>query len=305
VINQVQFFSGATQVGTGTLSSGTNVSGTWTSNGWTNVAAGTYSITVKATDANNVTTTSAPVTVTVNPAQGNTTGMFFISADHLGTPRLVQNQGQQAVWAWEQAEPFGDSSPNENPSGIGNFSFSLRFPGQYVDSETGVTHNASREYIPSIGRYMQMDPEGIDATANVYSYVDNIPLTYWDSTGRSKVTGQGSIGGNDPAVSGISKNSTPQQIQNAIKEAQKIVDDPKTSPARKKFLKGWIKVAKRGFTKAFCPPFLDDVAKALAREQCKRGDMASCKIFEDLGGEIIDPNGAPAIPPDEKGMLWG
>lgn len=64
-----------------------------------------------------------------------------------------------------------------------------------------------------------------------------------------------------------------------------MIKDPAASPARKKYLKGWIKVAKRGFTKAFCPPFLEDVVMQTARQLCLAGDMSACRVFENMGGE--------------------
>ena len=56
-ISQVQFYNGSTLLGTDSTSPYTYL--------WTNVPAGSYSLTVKATDANGVSTTSSAVSVTV------------------------------------------------------------------------------------------------------------------------------------------------------------------------------------------------------------------------------------------------
>jgi hypothetical protein len=93
-------------------------------------------------------------------------------------------------------------------------------------------------------------------------------------------------------VAGISKSRTKVEIDAAIKRAEAVLKDPKASPVRKNFLKGWVKVAKRGFTKAICPPFLEDIMMGVSREQCLRGDMEACKLFEYMGGEINYPGGA-------------
>ena len=59
-------------------------------------------------------------------------------ANHLGTPRAITRPSDnQVVWKWDNIDPFGANAPNENPSGLGSFSFNLRFPGQYFDQETG------------------------------------------------------------------------------------------------------------------------------------------------------------------------
>jgi hypothetical protein len=39
------------------------------------------------------------------------------------------------VWRWDNTEPCDNSAPNENPSGLGNFTCNLRYPGQYFDKE--------------------------------------------------------------------------------------------------------------------------------------------------------------------------
>ncbi len=70
------------------------------------------------------------------PVQAGPPALYYVHADHLNTPRAITNDAQQLVWRWEHQEPFGRSPPEENPSGLGNFEFNLRFPGQYFDLET-------------------------------------------------------------------------------------------------------------------------------------------------------------------------
>jgi YD repeat-containing protein len=75
----------------------------------------------------------------------NGTSRFYVHADHLNTPRLVTNDQQQAVWRWDQQEPFGLNVPDEDPSSLGAFEFALRFPGQYADKETNLYYNYFRD----------------------------------------------------------------------------------------------------------------------------------------------------------------
>src|SRR3954471_1562131 len=121
---------------------------------WTNVAQGSYSITAVATGNLNATTTSAPVSITVNRAMA----LNFIEVDHLNTPRLIEDANLQVVWRWDQQEPFGVNVADENPSGLGAYEFPLRFPGQYADIETGLAYNLARDYDPGIARYVESDP---------------------------------------------------------------------------------------------------------------------------------------------------
>jgi RHS repeat-associated protein len=90
-----------------------------------------------------------------------TTDIYYIHADHLGTPRKITRPGDNKVlWTWE-SEAFGNSLPDQNPSGLGAFVFNLRFPGQYYDVETGLFYNYFRDYDPGTGRYIESDPIGL------------------------------------------------------------------------------------------------------------------------------------------------
>lgn len=115
--------------------------------------------------------------------------VYFVHSDALGTPRSVydsQAEGTWLVWSWEQAEPFGSFTaagfPEYGQTGPA-FQMNLRFPGQYFDQETGRHYNYFRDYDPSVGRYTQSDPIGLDGGMNTYAYVGGDPLTYVDPYG--------------------------------------------------------------------------------------------------------------------------
>lgn len=99
------------------------------------------------------------------------------------------------MWRWDQGEPFGNSVPDENPSGLGAFDLPLRLPGQYFDKETNLHYNYFREYDPSLGRYEESDPIGLKGGINTYVYAFN-PLVQTDPMG---LMGRGS-GGNTQSV---------------------------------------------------------------------------------------------------------
>jgi RHS repeat-associated protein len=108
---------------------------------------------------------------------------FNSHADQLNTPGTITNQAQQLVWRWENQEPFGNSPPEENPSGVGSFEFPLRFLGQHFDRETNTSYNYFRDYDPQSGRYLQSDPIGLAGGINTYLYVSGKPLSYLDPLG--------------------------------------------------------------------------------------------------------------------------
>lgn len=176
----VAFYNGATLIGTGTLAGG---SYTFASS---NVAAGSYSVTARATDNQGASADSAPVAVTVTaPAPPPVAaGVYYIYADHLNTPRVITDTTNKIVWRWDSG-PFGADAANEDPDGNGQtFRYNLRFPGQYYDRETGLHYNYFRDYEPGTGRYVQSDPIGLAGGLNLYSYANQNPLTFIDPTGE-------------------------------------------------------------------------------------------------------------------------
>lgn len=113
--------------------------------------------------------------------------LHYVHSDHLNTPRLVSDSTSAAVWKWDQAEPFGDSPPDENPSALGVFPFPLRFAGTYDDFETNGAYNYSRDLDRALGRYRQSDPIGLQGGLNTYLHVRANPLRYADPLGLQAI----------------------------------------------------------------------------------------------------------------------
>ena len=59
----------------------------------------------------------------------------------------------------------------------------LRFPGQWFQSESGLHQNWMRDYDPTTGRYIQADPLGLVDGASVYGYARQSPGRYTDVPG--------------------------------------------------------------------------------------------------------------------------
>lgn len=178
-VTQVEFFNGATLLGTVTEAP-------YVFN-WTNVPAGEYTITAKATDNQGNSTVSTAVTVTVKPKQAQ---MYYIQPDHLSTPRVITDSGNNIVWEWDNSDPFGNNVPTASEG----FEFNLRFPGQYFERETNLHYNYHRDYDPSVGRYVQSDPIGLEGGINTYAYVDGNPVSKTDMLGLWSVTVGGYLG---------------------------------------------------------------------------------------------------------------
>jgi RHS repeat-associated protein len=109
--------------------------------------------------------------------------VFYVYADHLHAPRLIADHTNKAVWQWN-SDPFGVTLANADPDGDGVlFSYNLRFPGQYFDSETRLHYNYFRDYNPSSGRYIESDPIGLNGGLNTFGYVGGNPLSFVDPLG--------------------------------------------------------------------------------------------------------------------------
>jgi RHS repeat-associated protein len=109
--------------------------------------------------------------------------VYFIHTDHIDTPRVIVDKNNKVRWRW-LSEPFGTTAPENNPSGLGQFVFNLRFPGQYFDQESGLHYNYHRTYDPGLGAYTTPDPLGLGGgQASLYPYVNNDPLESTDPEG--------------------------------------------------------------------------------------------------------------------------
>ena len=120
------------------------------------------------------------------PNQAHATNVYFIYTDHLDTPRVItRSPDGQMVWRWDNGDPFGLLPPNDNPAGLGVFTFNLRMPGQYYDKSTNLFYNYFRDYDPQLGRYVQSDPIGLGGGIATYSYVEANPAGLTDTFGLS------------------------------------------------------------------------------------------------------------------------
>jgi RHS repeat-associated protein len=125
---------------------------------------------------------------TVRPNGAGGVDLFYVHTDHLNTPRLVTDTANNIRWRWD-SDPFGTTTPNENPTSLGTFEYNLRFPGQQYDGVVGLHYNYFRDYDPALGKYVESDPIGLVGGLNTYSYAYLDPAFKKDPDGANAVAG--------------------------------------------------------------------------------------------------------------------
>ena len=103
--------------------------------------------------------------------------IYYFITDQMGTPKYLIDNGRNKAWT-ANLSPFGSRVTTTN-----EINQPLRLAGQTAIDNSDIYSNHARDYIPSIGRYLQPDPLGIMSGNNVYAYAYNNPLFYEDPTG--------------------------------------------------------------------------------------------------------------------------
>ena len=102
---------------------------------------------------------------------------YFARVNQVQQPVLATNAAGAQVWSLAYL-PFGGVRASTGVPAT------LRFPGQWFQSENGLHQNWMRDYDPTLGRYLQADPLGLVDEASVYGYAAQNPGRYVDPRGQ-------------------------------------------------------------------------------------------------------------------------
>jgi RHS repeat-associated protein len=129
---------------------------------------------------------TAPIWLHVVNSTTGPAGYFWFENDHLGTPQKLTTPSGAVVWS-ATYDAFGRATVDP-ASTVDNY---LGLPGQYRDTETGLSWNWQRYYDPAIGRYITPDPLDLDSGSfNLYQYALGNPVTMTDPYGEAANSGQ-------------------------------------------------------------------------------------------------------------------
>jgi len=124
-------------------------------------------------------------------------GLTWTIDDHHGTASMAVDATTQAITR-RYTKPFGETRgtvPSAWPDDKG-------FLGKPADTGTGLTHVDAREYDPTVGRFLSVDPvlaPDDHESLNGYAYANNTPVTLADPTGLRP---DGMCGGASSACNG-------------------------------------------------------------------------------------------------------
>ena len=114
----------------------------------------------------------------------------FFHVDALGSATAAFNEAGDLCWK-QYYTPYGEQTNNSDaspPVGCGLIGKDRGFTGHTQD-ESGLTYMQQRYYDPTIGRFLSVDPVGVNAavttTYNRYMYANNNPYLFVDPDGRA------------------------------------------------------------------------------------------------------------------------
>ncbi|WP_455359430.1 RHS repeat-associated core domain-containing protein [Streptomyces sp. SYSU K21746] len=125
--------------------------------------------------------TVADSVLAIRTNESGTAKVSFLAADRHGTSSLALDSSTQAITK-RHTTPFG--SLRGTPTGA--WPDDKSFLGKPADTTTGLTHIGAREYDPTTGQFISVDPVLATHSAqslNGYSYANNTPVTTSDPSG--------------------------------------------------------------------------------------------------------------------------
>jgi RHS repeat-associated protein len=106
--------------------------------------------------------------------------------NHLSSAALELDDTARVI-SYEEYHPFGTTAYQANNATIKAAAKRYRYTGMERDEETGLEYHSARYYLPWLGRWLSCDPIGIGDGVNVYVYVKNRPIKYFDGTGTQSI----------------------------------------------------------------------------------------------------------------------
>jgi RHS repeat-associated protein len=126
--------------------------------------------------------------------------LYYTQDANFNVTALVNTSG--TVLERTMYDPYGKPTFYDanwaNPSGASDYANEVLFAGYRYDTETGLYHVRHRTYHPTLGRWMQRDPDGYGDGMGLYEYTTSSPASAVDPLGlRESRCGPGCCPGQD------------------------------------------------------------------------------------------------------------
>ncbi|MFE9776426.1 polymorphic toxin-type HINT domain-containing protein [Streptomyces sp. NPDC005931] len=137
--------------------------------------------------------TADSVTAAVRSNESGTNTLTYLAGDHHGTSSLAVTPNGTQAFTKRYTTPFG-ADRGEAAGDTTTWPDDKGFLGKTRDEGTGLTHIGAREYDPTLGQFLSVDPvleTDKPHTLNGYSYANQNPATFSDPTGLCLDPGNG------------------------------------------------------------------------------------------------------------------
>ncbi|MFC8277126.1 RHS repeat-associated core domain-containing protein [Streptomyces sp. NPDC057271] len=126
---------------------------------------------------------SGDLQVAVRTNRTGSNKLHYLTGDLHGTSNLAVSSDSTQAFTKRRLTPFG--APRAGGVG-GSWPDDKAFLGKTSDATTGLTHVGARQYDPSTGQFLSVDPvlsTGQQQSMNGYAYANNNPTSFADPTG--------------------------------------------------------------------------------------------------------------------------
>jgi RHS repeat-associated protein len=105
---------------------------------------------------------------------------FLYTFDANGNVGQLVDASDGTITAHYEYDPFGNVLVITGSEAENNI---FRFSTKYFDAETELYNYGYRDYSPKLGRWTSRDPIGEEGGLNLYGFVRNDPINFWDFLG--------------------------------------------------------------------------------------------------------------------------
>jgi RHS repeat-associated protein len=111
--------------------------------------------------------------------------------NHLGSVSLeLTGDEDPQVISYEEYHPYGTTAYRARNAALRATAKRYRYTGMERDEETGLSYHTARYYLPWLGRWGSVDPIGVAAGLNLWSYTNAKSISFADTNGQCEISSE-------------------------------------------------------------------------------------------------------------------